>query len=172
MDERKINHPSHHHQMELMPQPIVSTCSACGDKHEGLFYLCTTCRGFWINKDCALLPEKMLIQNHTNGNFIHSHPLTLAYFSLSYSAYIAKLDPKCRVCQNRFYSHLWIYKCDKYRYYVHVDCATSKREPLMSIFLPSVYCSSGSGKIHKNFKDDEHPNLLHCPFDNEGDNLL
>ncbi|KAD2394088.1 hypothetical protein E3N88_41065 [Mikania micrantha] len=167
MGERKINHPSHHHQMELMPQPIVSTCSACGNKHEGLFYQCTTCRGFWINKDCALLPAKMLIQNHTNGIVIHSHPLTLAYSSFSYLENIAKFNPKCRVCNFRFVSHLWMYKCDKCRYYVHVDCATSKREPFMSIFLPP-----GTGTLHKNFKDDEHPNLLQCPFDNEDDNVL
>ncbi|KAL8242816.1 hypothetical protein R6Q59_013118 [Mikania micrantha] len=160
--ERKINHPSHPHQMQLMPQSIVSSCLACG-KHEGQFFQCTTCHGFWINKDCALLPAKMLIQNHTNGTFIHSHPLTLAYsLSAPDESYL-----KCRVCRDRFYSHLWIYECDKCRYYVHVDCATSKREPFMSIFQ-----QPGTGKIHKNFKDDEHPNLLHCPFDNESDNLL
>ncbi|KAL8242820.1 hypothetical protein R6Q59_013122 [Mikania micrantha] len=165
--ERKINHPSHPHQMELMPQSIVSSCSACDNKHEGRFFLCTTCHGFWINKDCALLPAKMLIQNHTNGTFIHSHPLTLAY-TFPYSDREAKFNPKCRVCQRRFfYFHLWIYKCDKCRYYVHVDCATSKEEPFMFIFQPQ-----GAGILHKNFKDVEHPNLLHCPFDNEEDNLL
>ncbi|KAL8242812.1 hypothetical protein R6Q59_013114 [Mikania micrantha] len=165
--ERKINHPSHPHQMELMPQPIVSSCSACGNKHEGRFFLCTTCHGFWINKDCALLPGKMLIQNHTNGTFIHSHPLTLAY-SFPYYEYQDKWYPDCRVCQRFFFDYqLWIYKCDKCRYYVHVDCATSKKEPFMSIFQ-----KAGTGKIDKNFKDDEHPNLLHCPFHDEGDNLL
>ncbi|KAD2394096.1 hypothetical protein R6Q59_013119 [Mikania micrantha] len=165
--ERKLNHPSHPHPlMELTPQPMVTSCLACGNKHEGRFFLCTTCHGFWINKDCALLPAKMLIQNHTNGTFIHSHPLTLAY-SFPYSDNEARFFPQCRVCRGMFYSHLWIYKCDKCRYYVHVDCATSKREPFMSIILPS-----GTGKIHKNFKDDEHPNLLRCPFPDEGDNLL
>ncbi|KAL8223556.1 hypothetical protein R6Q57_019031 [Mikania cordata] len=166
MGERKINHSSHHHQLELMPQPIVSSCSACGNKHEGFFFICITC-GFCINKDCALLPEKMLIQNHTNETFIHSHPLTLAY-SFPFSAtYPETTVHECRVCHREFDFHLWIYTCDKCRYLVHVDCATSKREPFMSIFLPA-----GTGKLHKNFKDDEHPNLLHCPFHDEGDNIL
>ncbi|KAJ0677225.1 putative chromatin regulator PHD family [Helianthus annuus] len=52
-------------------------------------------------------------------------------------------------------------------YYVHVACATSKREPFMSIFQ-----TASLGKTYKNFKEDEHLNLLHCPFQDEGDNLL
>ncbi|KAI7757388.1 hypothetical protein M8C21_001917, partial [Ambrosia artemisiifolia] len=75
--------------------------------------------------------------------------------------------PRCRVCGKRFYPHLWIYKCDKCYYYVHFDCATSKREPFMSIFI-----TTSLGKTSKNFKEDEHPNLLHCPFQDEGDNLV
>ncbi|KAF5776657.1 putative chromatin regulator PHD family [Helianthus annuus] len=119
-----------------------------------------------VNLECALLPTKLLIQNHTDGSFTHSHPLTLAY-SFPYLDILAKYLPLCRVCGHRFYSHLWIYKCDKCLYYVHVDCATSKREPFMSIFQ-----TASLGKTYKNFKEDEYPNLLHCPFQDEGDNLL
>ncbi|KAJ0724518.1 putative chromatin regulator PHD family [Helianthus annuus] len=164
--EQKINHHSHPHQLDRMSCPIVSSCVACGNKHEGVFFHCTTCPRFLINLECALLPTKLLIQNHTDGTFTHSHPLTLAY-SFPYSEYQAKYYPKCRVCGGRFYSHLWIYKCDKCLYHVHVDCATSKREPFMSIFQ-----TASLGKTYKNFKEDEHPNLLHCPFQDEGDNLL
>nr|GFA86694.1 zinc finger, PHD-type [Tanacetum cinerariifolium] len=66
---------------------------------------------------------------------------------------------------NIFYT--WLYKCDKCRYYVHVDCATSKKEPFMSIFM-----SPGLGKTFKNFKDEDHPNLLKCPFPDESCDLL
>ncbi|KAK1414126.1 hypothetical protein QVD17_29867 [Tagetes erecta] len=166
MSEQKIKHPSHGHQLGRMPGPKVSSCLACSNKHEGVFFQCTACPGFLISLDCALLPTKLLIQNHTNGNFTHSHPLTLSY-SFSYSDIKAKFCPCCRVCDLGFYSHLWVYKCEKCLYYAHVDCATSKREPFMSIFqLASL------GKTYKNFKDDEHLNLLRLPFHDEGDNLV
>ncbi|KAJ0724523.1 putative chromatin regulator PHD family [Helianthus annuus] len=164
--EQKINHHSHPHQLDRMPCPIVSGCVACGNKHEGVFFHCTTCPRFLINLECALLPTKLLIQNHTYGTFTHSHPLTLTY-SFPYLDKQAKYFPRCRVCDTGFYSHLWIYKCDKCLYHVHVDCATSKKEPFMSIFQ-----TTSLGKTNKNFKEDEHPNLLHCPFQDEGDNLL
>ncbi|KAC9372042.1 hypothetical protein E3N88_45938 [Mikania micrantha] len=49
--ERKINHPSHPHLlMELMPQPIVSSCSACEiahDAHPGhLLYKIDSCEEY------------------------------------------------------------------------------------------------------------------------------
>ncbi|KAI7756570.1 hypothetical protein M8C21_009880 [Ambrosia artemisiifolia] len=146
MSEQKINHPSHRHQLERMFGQIVSSCVACGNEHRGVFFQCITCPIFRINLQCAWLPTKLLIQVSTNGN---------------------KFYPRCRVCDDKFEFHLWIYKCDKCRYYVHVDCATSKREPYMSIFLPA-----SAGNINKNYTEDEHPNLLHCPFQDEGDNLL
>ncbi|KAJ0929401.1 putative chromatin regulator PHD family [Helianthus annuus] len=167
MSEHKINHPSHDHQLERMyGQKDVLLCVACGYKHEGVFFQCTACPWFRINLYCAFLPTKLLIQNHTDGIFTHPHPLTLTY-SFPYSEIEAKFYPLCRVCGDEFYSHLWIYKCDKCRYYVHFDCVASKREPFMSIFR-----HPGLGETSKNFIEDEHPNLLHCPFQDEGDNLV
>ncbi|GKD13940.1 zinc finger, PHD-type containing protein [Tanacetum coccineum] len=166
ISQQKINHPSHpDHQLERMFGHIVSVCIACGEKHDGHFFQCTTCTMHRIHMDCALLPAKLLIQRRTE-RFTHSHPLTLAY-SFPFPEIEARFYPFCRVCDGIFYEHLWIYKCDKCRYYVHVDCATSKREAFMSILL-----QSSLGKTFKNYKDDEHPNLLHCPFSDEGDNLL
>nr|GEX03655.1 zinc finger, PHD-type [Tanacetum cinerariifolium] len=46
-------------------------------------------------------------------------------------------------------------------------CETSKKEPFMSIFM-----SPGVGKTFKNFKDEDQPNLLKCPFPDESCNLL
>ncbi|KAM0070507.1 putative chromatin regulator PHD family [Helianthus debilis subsp. tardiflorus] len=164
--QQKINHASHPHQLERMFYRIVSPCGACGNKHDGFFFQCTTCPVFRINLDCALLPAKLLIQISTNSTFSHSHPLTLAY-SFPQSKYKAKFHPRCRVCNCKFHLHLWNYKGGKCLYYVHVDCATSKTEPFMSIFLPASL-----GKTYKNYREDEHPNLLNCPFEDEGDNLL
>ncbi|MFS7928656.1 putative chromatin regulator PHD family [Helianthus anomalus] len=156
--EQKINHASHPHQLDRMFEPIVSRCGACGNKHDGFFFQCTTCPVFRINLDCALLPAKLLIQVSTNGAFSHSHPLTLAY-SFPESEYYAKFRPKCRVCNGGFHFHLWNYKCGKCLYYVHVDCATSKTPASL-------------GKTYKNYKEEEHLNLLNFPFQDEGDNLL
>ncbi|XP_076955637.1 uncharacterized protein LOC143630536 [Bidens hawaiensis] len=166
MSDRKIDHPSHPHRLERMSGHITSSCVACGDKHEGVFFQCTTCSTFRVNLECALLPTKLLIQNQTDGIYSHSHPLTLAY-SFPYSDKKANFHPFCEVCYKEFHEHLWIYSCGKCRYYTHVDCAISKRDSFMSIFLPKWL-----GKTHKNYKNDEYPNLLHCPFHDEGDNLL
>ncbi|KAI7735268.1 hypothetical protein M8C21_009402, partial [Ambrosia artemisiifolia] len=128
------------------------------------YYSCKTC-DYSLHKFCAELTDTL--QNHP------LHPgHTLKFFSSGseFNCAVCRLmkkDSIPRVCGKKFYSHLWIYKCDKCRYYVHVDCATSKREPFMSIFI-----TTSLGKTSKNFKEDEHPNLLHCPFQDEGDNLV
>ncbi|CAI9297752.1 unnamed protein product [Lactuca saligna] len=72
-----------------------------------------------------------------------------------------------RVCDRPFYDthdmeNLWIYKCDKCMYYVHLDCAASRRESFMSIFL-----SAGLGKTIKNYEDIDHPSLVHLVFPDE-----
>ncbi|CAH1445809.1 unnamed protein product [Lactuca virosa] len=36
----------------------------------------------------------------------------------------------------------------------------------------SIFLHPGSGKTYKNFKDNDYPNLLHCPFPDESYNLL
>lgn len=84
----------------------------------------------------AFLPEKLLIQQRTNGTFYHTHPLTVSY-SFSVTNERDKHHPRCRVCNGYFIGKvgLWIYKCDEYMYYAHVDCATSRGKLFMSIFL-------------------------------------
>ncbi|XP_076892506.1 uncharacterized protein LOC143544248 [Bidens hawaiensis] len=116
--------------------------------------------------------------------------------------------------------------CNKCQYYVHVDCATSKKDAFMSpLLMPAVSkeqlnhfshkhmlllvqlqpvhgnknsneednddvdedeykdrivvedvhfgeCKMCHGKTYKNFRDDDHPNLIHCPFDDENANIL
>ncbi|CAI9298256.1 unnamed protein product [Lactuca saligna] len=158
MSQQKIDHPSHHHQLQRNPKKLVSICNACGCEHEGIFYHCTICYWFWIHQDCAFSPTKLLIQQPTN----HSHPLTLTY-SFPNIDQEAKFYPKCRICDTGFYFYFWIYKCDKCRYYVHIHCASSK---YIHFLRP------GRGKICKNFKDEDHSNLLYCPFPDESYNLL
>ncbi|KAJ0570256.1 putative chromatin regulator PHD family [Helianthus annuus] len=164
--EQKMDHPSHPHQLLRCFSRIISSCHACGNEHSGTFYHCTTCSWFKIHLDCALLPTKLLIQQYTNESFSHEHLLTLAY-SFPHVEKKAKFYPSCRVCGVAFNSYKWHYRCTKCQYYVHVQCATSMSEAFMSILM-----RAGFGKTTKNFKDEDHPNLIKCPFPDESFNLL
>ncbi|KAJ0436425.1 putative chromatin regulator PHD family [Helianthus annuus] len=146
---------------------ICDKCDACGKEQKGIFYHCPICP--WskiIHSDCAFLPQKLQIQDATNDVFSHVHHLTLAY-SFPETDRRSKNWPRCRVCRNGFSdkSNLWMYKCEKCRYYTHLDCATSRDEPFMSIL-------KSPGTSSKNYKDDEHLDLLHLPFPNPSYSLL
>ncbi|PWA65792.1 zinc finger, PHD-type [Artemisia annua] len=167
--EVEIHHPSHQHLLECaISTPILCFCNACGKEHKGVFYHCTTCSNFTIHSDCAFLPKKLLIQKTTHDAFYHPHPLTISY-SFPLPDQYAKYSPRCRVCNGFFYEkvYLWIYKCEKCMYYAHVDCATSRREPFMSILS-----STGSGILVKNYDDADYPDLLHLPFRDQSENIL
>ncbi|XP_023765418.1 uncharacterized protein LOC111913932 isoform X1 [Lactuca sativa] len=158
-----IHHPCHPHSLICaISQPILCNCKACGREHKGVFFQCTICDGFTIHSECAFLPKSLLIQHTTDDAFFHTHPLTISY-SFPTEDQKAKHYPRCRVCGGDFsIENLWIYKCDKCMYYAHLNCATSRREPFMSIFLPA-----GSGRTHKNYKDIDYPRLVHLPFPDE-----
>ncbi|XP_023750541.1 uncharacterized protein LOC111898883 [Lactuca sativa] len=154
-----IHHPWHTHLLTcVIPKPILCECSACGKEHKGIFYQCTTCAGgFNIHSECAFSPKKLLIQDRTYGAFSHTHPLTISY-SFPQIDQKAKHDPRCRLCGTEFFDteDLWIYKCDKCLYYVHLHCTTSKR-----------WWPTGSDKTIQNYKDVDYPRLLHLPFPDE-----
>ncbi|KAJ0680102.1 putative chromatin regulator PHD family [Helianthus annuus] len=162
-----IYHPSHEHPLVRIPKDLLYECDACGMKHEGVFYLCPMCVGPFIHSHCAFLPKKLQIQRYTNDFFHHIHPLELSY-SFPKADQKSKFNPLCRVCRQAFPKEiLWIYKCEKCKYYTHLDCATSRNEPFMSILT-----SPGTGKIIKNYEDAELPNLLHLPFPDPSYSLL
>ncbi|KAJ0639243.1 putative chromatin regulator PHD family [Helianthus annuus] len=106
-------------------------------------------RSNFIHSHCAFLPQKLPIQDTINDVFSHIHHLTLAY-SFPIDDQRSKNWPRCRVCRQFFDDpNLWIYKCEKCRYYTHLDCATSRIEPFMSIlkspgrtnYLPNMFNS-------------------------------
>ncbi|KAJ0537494.1 putative chromatin regulator PHD family [Helianthus annuus] len=153
-----IYHPSHKHPLVRIPRQFLGECDACGKEHKGLFYHCPTCASSqFIHSDCAFLPKKLQIQHMTNDIFSHIHPLTLAY-SFPKTDIESKRYPRCRVCHLGFSSssHLWLYKCEKCRYYTHLDCATSP----------------ATDKMIKNYDDVEHPDLLHLPFPDPSYSIL
>lgn len=124
-----IYHPSHTHPLQYgISKPILCECDACGKKHEGIFYHCTTCFDYTIHTECAFLPRKLQTQ--------HTHPLIISYSSRYIDRAIHRYGFTCRICREPFgLEYLWIYKCESCRYFVHLDCATSRNEPFMSIFL-------------------------------------
>ncbi|KAJ0639229.1 putative chromatin regulator PHD family [Helianthus annuus] len=167
LQKNVIHHPSHKHPLSCISKQLLAKCDACGKEHKGNFYHCSIC--LWskiIHSDCAFLPQKLQIQHTTNDVFSHIHPLNLAY-SFPVEDQISKNLPGCRVCRYGFSyrTNLWMYKCEKCRYYTHLGCATSRIEPFMSIFK-----SPGTGS--KNYKDDEHPYLLHLPFPDPSYSIL
>ncbi|KAI3671470.1 hypothetical protein L1987_87208 [Smallanthus sonchifolius] len=160
-----IYHPSHKHPLVCIPKQLLYECDACGKEHKGIFYQCPMYPNSFIHSHCAFLPKKLHIQHTTNDIFSHIHPLTLAY-SFPLAKQESKFLPRCRVCLDRFSNpNLWIYKCDKCRYYSHLNCATSRNEPFMSIL-------TSPGKTIKNYKDVEHPDLLHLPFPDPSYSIL
>ncbi|GJZ41643.1 zinc finger, PHD-type containing protein [Tanacetum coccineum] len=168
VEKKSIHHPSHPHKLVCaISTPILCHCKACGREHKGIFYTCTTCV-FTIHSDCAFLPKKLLIQKTTDDAFYHPHPLTISY-SFPIPDQKAKYYPRCRVCNDYFYdkTSLWLYKCEKCMYYAHVDCATSRREPFMSILS-----STGSGILVKNYEDADYPDILHLPFPDQTRSIL
>ncbi|CAL5389775.1 unnamed protein product [Camellia sinensis] len=89
--QQRIEHKSHtQHQLISLQKPAMFFCDACGTKHEGTSYLCTTC-GFWVNQNCAnSLPNTIKLTNHP-----HPHPLTLIY-STPFESY--RSSPICAIC--------------------------------------------------------------------------
>ncbi|XP_035846514.1 uncharacterized protein LOC110939808 isoform X2 [Helianthus annuus] len=152
-EQTMIHHPGHPHPLtSITLDPIMSKCYACGKKHEGVFYHCSTCFYFSIHVDCVTLPFKLSLEHHV-------HKLTL-----SYSFTVIPYHSKCRICVTSISERDWRYKCSKCRYYVHLDCALSRGEPFMSIF--------SHGKSDKNFKAADYPNLLHYPLPDDSYNII
>ncbi|KAJ0810748.1 putative chromatin regulator PHD family [Helianthus annuus] len=160
-----IYHPSHQHP--IIPicrqRQILTECDACGKQHEGVFYECPTCFRSLINHDCVFQHKRLLIQDATCGRFYHTHPLVLSY-SFPIVDQKAKFYLRCRVCDNSFSGceNLWVYKCEKCRYYAHADCASSIYKPWKSDDDSRKFISdedSGVGltyEVYKKYKDEFH----------------
>ncbi|KAJ0716433.1 putative chromatin regulator PHD family [Helianthus annuus] len=155
-EQTMIYHPGHPHPLiSITLDPTLSKCYACGREHKGVFYHCNTCFYFSIHIDCVTLPFK-LTSNH------HVHMLTLTY---SFS--VIPYHSKCRICGTSISEQFWLYKCTKCRVYIHLDCATSRGEPFMSIFSHGLI-----GKTNTNFEAADYTNLLHYPLPDESYNIL
>jgi hypothetical protein len=125
--ENSIKHPSHEHPLKTTYRVILCRCDACGTKHEGVFYSCTTCDRFWIHEDCASLPLTFEDTDY------HDHALTLAY---SLPDQYTKFGVLCQICEKGVEHVLWVYHCDRCRFAFHVNCVTPQTEHFLSVLLP------------------------------------
>ncbi|XP_058207623.1 protein VACUOLELESS GAMETOPHYTES-like [Rhododendron vialii] len=106
--QQSIEHTSHPHQLIPMRKESTFSCDACGIKHEGTSFLCTTC-GFWINQKCASSPINLKLNNH------HHHTLSLIY--------ILPERHECQICSEEICRRNWAYSCSECHYRTHLHCA-------------------------------------------------
>ncbi|KAK2976227.1 hypothetical protein RJ640_001953 [Escallonia rubra] len=145
--ERKIDHPSHKHPLTPVRRKALLFCDACGQKHEGTWYQCTTCVHFWIHRDCASLPTSIERSDH-------KHPLTLSY---TIPSQYATFYPGCDICRKLLRPFYWVYYCGKCRYFTHVTCVPPEIEPHMSLHQPGFTRQPKWGHLR-----DLHKSIKHC----------
>ncbi|XP_058207620.1 uncharacterized protein LOC131320786 [Rhododendron vialii] len=114
--QQSIEHTSHLHQLIPMLKESMFSCDACGIKHEGTSFLCTTC-GYWINQKCASSPIDLKLNNH------HHHTLSLIY---SIPGLFQEIH--CSICSEEICRRSWAYSCSECHYLVHLHCAVSDKE--------------------------------------------
>ncbi|PWA48480.1 zinc finger, PHD-type, DC1 [Artemisia annua] len=172
----------------IMKQDFRCPCGRCGQEinfYHRYYYTCDQC-DYSLHKLCAELLTTLRHESHRDhalilcqvledkwcmcqvctrkhdyekDNFFHAHPLTLSY-SFPRDDQKAKFDPRCKVCEERFDENLWIYKCEKCRFYVHTDCATTSKKASMN----AIQLNPGTSAASKNYTDSNYPDLLHLPF--------
>lgn len=121
LEERKIMHDSHEHELMLLRRPAIFFCNACGTEAKDSSYVCANC-DFWIHKNCASLPS-------TTRHPRHDHLLVLGY---SLPDALRRSDYLCQICDEKMHPPYWIYQCPDCRYAAHVKCATSLTEESLS----------------------------------------
>ncbi|KAH7864908.1 hypothetical protein Vadar_011402 [Vaccinium darrowii] len=114
--QQSIQHKSHPHQLIPLLHESIFLCAACGIKHQGTSFLCTTC-GYWINQKCASSPLNLKLSDHPG------HTLSLFYF-IEEHFYL----PCCKICFQTIHRRYWVYRCSKCKsYVVHLQCAANNK---------------------------------------------
>ncbi|KAM0021610.1 putative chromatin regulator PHD family [Helianthus debilis subsp. tardiflorus] len=180
-----LRFPAHPiHTLRLKKSSNSWSCHSCLTEYlDGICYHCSTC-DYEIDVRCATSAEQTMI--HHPG---HPHPLTSItldpIISKCYSCgkkhegvfyhcstcFIFSIHVDCvalpfKICEMNISPLFWLYKCSKCRYYIHLDCATSRGEPFMSIF------SHGIGSSDTSVEAADYPNFLHYPLPDESHNVL
>ncbi|CAL5414551.1 unnamed protein product [Camellia sinensis] len=111
-----VEHKSHKHPLSLVLSSASFECHACGTKHEGISYMCSSCT-FWIHEDCASSPTTIKHRGHV-------HDLKLVYTSFSEDETFSYC---CNICKKKLNINFWLYSCKICGYYVHVNCRTKTK---------------------------------------------
>ncbi|KAI3450131.1 hypothetical protein Pfo_006796 [Paulownia fortunei] len=140
----KILHRSHKHELVPIRGEALIPCGACEFKHQGLSYLCNVC-GFWIHRDCALLPNTIQHKKHGDGR---GHLLSLTY---TRPLRWLRSFNTCAICQGKITS-LGNYFCRRCEFVAHIKCAISDPQS----FRPVLSVSMGhDGLIHFPMADEQ-----------------
>ncbi|PWA97951.1 B-box-type zinc finger [Artemisia annua] len=113
----------------IMKQDFRCSCGRCGQEinfYHRYYYTCDQC-DYSLHKLCAELSKTLSHESHRD------HALILCQVS----------EDKWCMC-HRFDENLWIYKCEKCRFYVHTDCATTSKAASYNalLFNPATPTSS------------------------------
>ncbi|XAR64671.1 hypothetical protein NMG60_11008438 [Bertholletia excelsa] len=112
--QQRISHRTHSPPVYISKLAIFS-CDACGVKHEGKFYLCTTCN-IMVNETCHASPKSFKHNDHEHDLFL-ADCLPFEDFRFLY---------KCEICRETLSREYWIYYCKKCLYFIHLKCAKSE----------------------------------------------
>ncbi|KAD4586039.1 hypothetical protein E3N88_23640 [Mikania micrantha] len=112
LPEELTNHVAHpKHPLKLDSEPDIHLCDVCGLIYNGFSYCCERC-GFFINVNCAFVPEEITHEAHAN------HLLERADASSSRLSEI-----KCRACRVPIDEGKIYFRCSACKFYLDCRCA-------------------------------------------------
>ncbi|KAL8242848.1 hypothetical protein R6Q59_013150 [Mikania micrantha] len=140
-------------------QAFEHSCDLCNEVITFLhkyYYKYDQCE-YSLHKLCKELPKTLEHASHNQHTLALLQVKPNHYCDVCKKAdQLVKFYPKCRICNKAFLygKNCWIYKCDKCRYYVHLDCA----------YLRDVFQTSK--------KSEDDPSSLHLPLSDHTYNMI
>ncbi|KAI7756583.1 hypothetical protein M8C21_009893 [Ambrosia artemisiifolia] len=133
-----------------------------------------------------------VVKDQLLPHFSHEHPLSLVYLQQPNhknqnsdgedeneeqddSVEEVRHGGKCGMCREQIW---YFYRCDVCFYKIDSICATVSEQKIKHPSHPHQlermfgHIASICVACGQNYREDEHPNLLHCPLQDEGDSLL
>ncbi|GFY96169.1 hypothetical protein Acr_11g0004750 [Actinidia rufa] len=86
----RIQHECHPHPLIPLLEPTLFLCYACGNKHTGVSYKCSSCC-ILVHESCASMPSTLKHRHH-------HHPLTL---SRAYVHEFSRFPHSCDICHEK-----------------------------------------------------------------------
>ncbi|XP_071912135.1 uncharacterized protein [Coffea arabica] len=105
-----IDHKAHEHSLVQTYRGDGNKCNSCGNVVRSFLYACEPC-GFYLNYECALLPESV---NHRWDK--HTLPLSFPPFSDRPDEFY------CEICEEEIHPRRWHYHCRECDQSFHPRC--------------------------------------------------